>query len=137
MKPFHLAILVGNIDQAREFYAGVLSLKEKRSTKSSVHYDFFGHHLVLHESNLTHVKPNRDLVKLDSVCYPHFGIILGFDEWDALRQNLESTNVEFFIPPFKRFVGEPHEQNVMFISDPSHNIIEIKHFTRLTEDSWL
>ncbi|MCC2695325.1 VOC family protein [Nodularia sp. LEGE 04288] len=137
MKPFHLAILVSNLEKARSFYSGVLCLKEKRSTLTSIHYDFFGHHLVLHESSLYQAMAIPKQVKLDSFSYPHFGIVLSFDEWESLRQHLESENVEFFIPPCKRFVGENHEENVMFILDPSQNIIEIKHYTQLAGTDWL
>jgi uncharacterized protein len=144
MNPFHLSILVNNLEQARKFYSEILSLKEKRSTKNSVHYDFFGHHLVVNQTNLKvndltieQVNLSLSQIKLDAFPYPHFGIILKFDDWMTLKKTLESKNINFIVEPCKRFIGEKYEQNVMFISDPSLNFIEIKHYTQLTETGWL
>ena len=47
--PFHLAVPVHNMDAAREFYGGVLGLKEgRRSQDKWQDYSLFGHQLVCH-----------------------------------------------------------------------------------------
>ena len=54
LQPFHLAIPVSNLKAAKEFYGGVLSLPEGRSSSKWQDYNLFGHQLVVHEvSTLT------------------------------------------------------------------------------------
>ena len=45
---FHLAFHVTDLQQARQFYGGVLGCTEGRSTDTWVDFDFFGHQLSLH-----------------------------------------------------------------------------------------
>ena len=48
LTPFHLAIHVTDLEDARGFYGGVLGCTEGRSTETWVDFDFFGHQLSLH-----------------------------------------------------------------------------------------
>ena len=48
LTPFHLALHVRDLDEARAFYGGVLGCTEGRSTETWVDFDFFGHQLSLH-----------------------------------------------------------------------------------------
>ena len=45
MNPFHLAIQVRDIEEARRFYISILGCKEGRSADSWVDFDFYGHQL--------------------------------------------------------------------------------------------
>lgn len=125
--PFHLAFHVLNLDEAREFYSGVLGAVEGRSTKTWVDFDFFGHQLSLHLgipfSNIDTGKVGTNLVPM-----PHFGVILPIDAWHVLVQRLEDRKTDFIIAPSVRFQGEAGEQWTMFFRDPSGNPIEIKGF---------
>ena len=49
LAPFHLAIPVSNLDEAKNFYEDKLECKPGRFTKEWADYSFFGHQLVLHE----------------------------------------------------------------------------------------
>ena len=49
LSPFHLAIPVSNLDEAKNFYEDKLECKPGRFTKEWADYSFFGHQLVLHE----------------------------------------------------------------------------------------
>jgi extradiol dioxygenase family protein len=40
--PFHLAIPVHNLEEAKKFYGGILGLKEGRSSEKWQDYDFYG-----------------------------------------------------------------------------------------------
>ena len=42
---FHLAYHVRDLDEARQFYTGVLGCAEGRSTATWVDFDFFGHQI--------------------------------------------------------------------------------------------
>lgn len=127
---FHLAFNVTNLDQARRFYGGVLGCTEGRSTATWVDFDFFGHQLSLHlgepfkTANTGHV--GEHLVPM-----PHFGLVLALPDWLALAKRLESTHIDFILPPQVRFEGEPGEQWTLFFRDPCGNPIEIKGFRSL------
>ncbi|MGY8524497.1 VOC family protein [Paracidovorax citrulli] len=124
---FHLAFHVTDLDQARQFYGGVLSCKEGRSTDTWVDFDFFGHQISLHlgepfkTARTGHV--GNALVPM-----PHFGIILLLPDWRALADRLIAAGTEFVLAPQVRFEGEPGEQWTMFFTDPFGNPIEVKGF---------
>jgi len=48
LTPFHLAIQVRDIEEAKEFYGEKMGFPEGRSSTSWVDYDMFGHQLVVH-----------------------------------------------------------------------------------------
>ena len=125
--PFHLAFNVSDLDAAREFYSQALGAVEGRSTDTSVDFDFFGHQLSLHLgepfSTTATGKVGDQMVPM-----PHFGVVLGLDDWTALAGRLEERQTDFVIAPSVRFKGEPGEQWTMFFRDPSGNPIEIKGF---------
>jgi extradiol dioxygenase family protein len=51
LPPFHLAVEVRDITEARAFYGGLLTCPEGRSDASWVDFNFFGHQLVCHLSD--------------------------------------------------------------------------------------
>lgn len=125
--PFHLAINVRDLDEAREFYSGRLGAVEGRSTDSWVDFDFFGHQLSLHLGPLSVHRPTGK-VGAHMVPMPHFGVVLPLGEWRALADRLAAAGQDFVIAPSVRFAGEPGEQWTMFLLDPSGNPIEVKGF---------
>ncbi|MFZ6766047.1 VOC family protein [Undibacterium sp. Di26W] len=127
---FHMAYHVHDLEQARQFYTGVLGCREGRSTETWVDFDFFGHQISLHLGQpfaTTHTgKVGKDLVPM-----PHLGLIMAMPDWQALADRLIALKVDFVLPPSLRFAGEPGEQAIMFFVDPSGNPIEIKGFRDL------
>ena len=88
-------------------------------------YNFFGHQLVCHigESNsFTNEVDDKD------VPIPHFGILLGWDEFDNFSNTLKGNDIQFIIEPYLRFEGLPGEQKTMFFKDPFGNALEFKAF---------
>lgn len=124
---FHLAVPVVDLAAARAFYGGVLGCPEGRSAEHWVDWNLYGHQVVTHE-----VERRADVatnpVDGDDVPVPHFGIILGVEEFHVLAGRLQAAGVEFVIAPHVRFVGEPGEQWTMFFLDPSGNPLEFKAF---------
>ncbi|MEM8799437.1 MAG: VOC family protein [Pseudomonadota bacterium] len=125
--PFHLAIAVDDLDAARRFYGGVLGCSEGRSSTSWVDFNLYGHQLVCHEI------PKRETfaanpVDGDLVPIPHFGVVLAWEDWEALGKRLEVSAIEFEISPRVRFEGQSGEQATMFFRDPAGNAIEFKAF---------
>lgn len=127
LTPFHLAIHVRDLDEARAFYGGVLGCEEGRSAPTWVDFAFFGHQLSLHLGEpFANAATGRVGDKM--VPMPHFGVVLHLPDWKALAERLTAAGVAFLLPPSVRFEGEPGEQWMMFFRDPSGNPIEIKGF---------
>ncbi|MEM7242935.1 MAG: VOC family protein [Pseudomonadota bacterium] len=124
---FHLAYHVRDLDAARQFYGETLGCTEGRSTETWVDFDFFGHQISLHLGE-PFVTANTGKVGDHMVLMPHLGVVLPLEEWIALAERLDKSDLDFEIPPVIRFQGKPGEQRTMFFRDPSGNPIEIKGF---------
>lgn len=131
LPPFHLAVEVRDITEARAFYGRLLKCPEGRSDVSWVDFNFFGHQLVCHLSQTYPAKrreSSENPVDGHDVPVPHFGVVLTMHRWKALASELEDTSIEFVIKPHIRFEGQPGEQATMFLLDPSGNPLEFKAF---------
>ena len=126
LPPFHLAFPVHDLDAARAFYGGLLGCPEGRSAAHWIDFDFFGHQIVAHLGADMAPRHHHNPVDDHDVAVPHFGAVLGMDEWRRLAGQLEAANVDFVIEPTIRFAGQPGEQATMFFLDPSGNAIELK-----------
>ena len=136
LPPFHLAIRVRDLDEARKFYGDLLGCDEGRSSDQWVDFNFFGHQLVCH---LSDKYPGAMTDKVENVVdghgvpVPHFGAVLDFFYFDVLAKELQDAEVRFVIEPHVRFKGQTGEQRTMFFLDPSGNAIEIKAFKNIKE----
>jgi len=126
--PFHLAFPVTDLEKARRFYVGVLGCRVGREAERWIDFDFFGHQLSAHLAQTGMGVGAKTPVDGRDVPVPHFGLILGWEEWHRLADRLKKAGTTFLIEPYVRFKGEPGEQATMFFSDPSGNNIEIKAF---------
>lgn len=135
LSPFHLAIPVYDLPAARRFYGHVFGLREGRSDTQWVDFDFFGHQLVIHEHPRTPAQEHAHTNPVDghAVPVPHFGVVLAWDDWQALAQRLTSQGTRFVIEPYIRFKGEVGEQATMFLLDPCGNALEFKSFKDMSQ----
>jgi len=135
LTPFHVALQVRDIAEARRFYSGVLGCGEGRSAPEWVDFNLYGHQLVCHlnpslgpKGRLgSHFNP----VDGHGVPVPHCGVVLEQAQWDELAARLKRHEVEWVIEPCTRFAGAPGEQSTLFILDPSGNALEFKSFRDL------
>jgi extradiol dioxygenase family protein len=128
--PFHVAVPVYDLEEARTFYRKVLGCAEGRSDKLWTDFNLYGHQFVIHykpkpEGISEH---HTNAVDGHDVPVPHFGVVLEWDEWEKLAERLKMHGVEFVIKPYIRFKGLPGEQATMFFQDPSGNALEFKAF---------
>jgi extradiol dioxygenase family protein len=128
INPFHLAILVRDLNEARDFYSGRLGCSEGRSAETWVDFNFSGHQLVCHLASESRSASQINAVDGHGVPVPHFGIVLQMPEWRLLADRLVKAGTEFIIEPHIRFEGQPGEQATMFFLDPSGNPLEFKAF---------
>ena len=129
--PFHLAIPVHSMKEARAFYGDILGLTEGRRDQSKWQdYSFNGHQIVCHYVGESYRCPDfYNPVDGDDVPVPHFGLCLTESMFHDLASKLKAHNVKFIIEPHKRFPGQKGEQWTMFFKDPSGNNIEFKAMT--------
>ena len=132
LTPFHLAIQVRNIDEAREFYGTKLGFPEGRSSDCWVDFDMFGHQFVVHLNDAIgssgKIPQINNAVDGHAVPVPHFGVVLEFEQWQNFAETLSKVIDDFIIEPYIRFAGEPGEQGTLFFLDPSGNALEFKGF---------
>lgn len=135
LMPFHLAVPVSDLAAARYFYREIMGFAEGRSSDTWVDFDFYGHQFVIH------LKPeyfaalsdlHSNVVDGHDVPVPHFGVVLRWEDWEALAERLRGQNIKFVIEPYIRFAGQVGEQGTMFFLDPSGNALEFKAFKDLS-----
>ena len=127
LNPFHLAIPVSNLEESVSYYRDTLGLREGRSSNKWADFNFFGHQLVCHVSNIINEQITNP-VDGEEVPVPHFGVVLSIEEFEEFLLQINDKNIDFIIKPAIRFKGEIGEQRTMFFRDPSGNAIEIKAF---------
>ena len=132
LTPFHVALQVRDLEEARRFYGGVLGYAEGRSARDWVDFNLYGHQFVCHvnpglgpRGRLTaHFNP----VDGHGVPVPHCGVVLEPHEWQQLAERLRQHPVEWVVEPHTRFANSPGEQSTLFILDPTGNALEFKSF---------
>ena len=132
LTPFHIAVAVRDIDEARKFYGAGLGFTEGRSSEQWIDFNMFGHQFV------THLNPaigeNGSIASISNsvdghgVPVPHCGVVLEFAQWEQFAERARGVVSEFIIEPYIRFKGQPGEQGTLFFADPSGNALEFKAF---------
>ena len=127
-RPFHFAFHVLDLASTRRFYGAVLGCREGRSTKTWVDFDFFGNQISAHTTGPVAATAPTGQVEDIKVPMPHFGAILGWDEFQGVAERVRAAGLPFVVEPRIRYEGQPGEQATMFLLDPSGNALEFKAF---------
>jgi extradiol dioxygenase family protein len=126
--PFHFAFPIKNLEATRKFYVDLLGCTVGRRAGSWIDFNFFGNQLTVNvNKDAVYIAPFFKSVKSAFPPY-HFGVILPWKEWHELEARLVKAGADFLIEPSLVFEGEPGEQKIMFIKDPSGYSIEFKSF---------
>jgi extradiol dioxygenase family protein len=137
LTPFHVAVQVRDIDEARRFYTQVLGCSEGRSAADWVDFDLYGHQFVCHLNPQLgrhgRISSHFNPVDGHGVPVPHCGVLLGREDWTLLAARLRAHELEWVIEPCIRFQGAPGEQATLFILDPSGNALEFKSFSDIRQ----
>ena len=134
--PFHLSMCVNDLESTRHFYTNILGIEERRASKTSAHFDFYGCQITFHEVPGYSAKNVQREVDAEDVPVPHFGAALTFEEFERVKERVMAHGVKLIKKPRLRFIGKGHEKHVMFLEDPSGNGIEIKSFTKAPVGDW-
>ena len=120
---FHLAFPIHDMDAALQFYVDGLGCTVGRRSKHAMTLGLAGHQLVGHV--VTEQPPVQQGI------YPrHFGLaFLALEDWQALADRAKAKNLSFYQQPRVRFPGTRIEHRTFFLADPSHNLLEFKHYT--------
>lgn len=125
--PFHLAFPVHDLDAARAFYVDLLGCGVGRTSDTWIDFDFWGHQVVAHLAP-DNAPVARNDVDGKQVPSRHFGVVVPWQEWEALGDTFKAAGCTFLVDPYVRFAGEVGEQGTLFIEDPSGNALEFKTF---------
>jgi len=128
MTAFHFAFFVADLASTRRFYGDVLGCREGRSTDTWVDFDCFGHQISAHTTGKVFPTVDAGVVEGIKVPMPHFGALLGWDEFARVAERIREASIPFIIEPRVRYPGQPGEQMTMFLRDPSGNAVEFKSF---------
>ena len=132
LTPFHIAVAVRDIPEARAFYGDGLGFAEGRSSEQWIDFDMFGHQFVTHLNPA--IGPHGSIPSIANpvdghgVPVPHCGVVMEFDAWEVFAERVKTVVDDFIIEPYIRFAGQPGEQGTMFFADPSGNALEFKAF---------
>jgi hypothetical protein len=120
---FHLAFPTHDVAAAKRFYVDGLGCTLGRESSHAVMFGLAGHQLVAHLT--TEPPPSQQGI------YPrHFGLVLpSQEEWQALVDRAKAKGLTFYQQPRVRFPGTRIEHRTFFLKDPSHNLLEFKHYT--------
>ena len=105
---FHLAIPVGDITTALDFYCKVLGCEKGNSEfkypDAWVDINFCGNELTLHSSEeFEKPEAKRHNVDMGNVTVPHFGVHISAEDFKQLKQRIADNNIEYIDPPYIRF----------------------------------
>jgi extradiol dioxygenase family protein len=125
---FHLAFPVTDLPATERFFVDLFGCRIGRTDERWIDFDFYGHQLTAHLVEVSAHPASTNPVDGDAIPASHFGLILPWAEWHALRDHLQERGAVFLLEPKIRFAGEVGEQATMFLRDPSGNAIELKSF---------
>ncbi|UII22530.1 VOC family protein [Fulvivirga ligni] len=126
--PFHLAFPVSDLEETRKFYTEILGCSTGRSSDHWIDFNMYGHQVVAHLKPEEAGSATTNEVDGDNVPVKHFGVILPWEDWEKLADQLKAAGIKFIIEPHIRFKGQVGEQATMFFLDPSGNALEFKSF---------
>ncbi|MFZ9050782.1 MAG: VOC family protein [Steroidobacteraceae bacterium] len=132
LTPFHVAVQVRDLEEARHFYGSKLGFAEGRSSEEWIDFNMFGHQFVVHLNPALgpegRVAAISNAVDGHGVPVPHCGVVLEMRVWEQFAEQARAAVGQFVIEPYIRFKGQVGEQATMFFLDPSGNALEFKAF---------
>jgi extradiol dioxygenase family protein len=122
---FHLSIPAIDLEATVRWYVDGLGCRPGRRSPDAAILDLGGHQLVAQRlAQGSFPESQRGI-------YPrHFGLV--FEEWNtwrSLHERVSAAGIAFAVAPKCRFPGEVLEHHTFFLTDPSDNWLEFKHYS--------
>ncbi len=125
--PFHLAFPVKELETTRSFYTEIIGCVVGREAERWIDFNFYGHQISAHLVETIEKIPANP-VDGETIPARHFGLVLEWNAWNEMVEQLNKKEVDYLIKPTIRFEGEVGEQATFFLTDPSGNALEFKSF---------
>ena len=123
---FHLSFPVHDLEEAKRFYVDGLGCTLGRQSSHAVLLEFKGHQIV---AQLT----TEPLPRQKGIYPRHFGLIFtNEEEWQEVVERARTHGLKFYQHPRRRFPKTRLEHQTFFLEDPSHNLLEFKHYAHDT-----
>ena len=123
---FHLAFPVHDLEEAKRFYVDGLGCTLGRRSSHAMLLKFKDHQIV---AQLT----TKPLPRQKGIYPRHFGLVFTDEkEWKEVVDRAKAHGLKFYQQPRRRFPGTRLEHQTFFLEDPSHNLLEFKHYTHDT-----
>lgn len=123
---FHLAFPVHDLEEAKRFYVDGLGCTLGRRSEHAMVMELNRHQIV---AQLT----TEPLTRQKGIYPRHFGLVFTDEkEWQAVAERARTHGLKFYQQPRRRFPGTRLEHQTFFLEDPSHNLLEFKHYTHET-----
>jgi len=119
---FHLAFPALDMNDTKRFYVEGLGCRLGRETELAITFNLGGHQIIAHKVMV--------LPPIQQGIYPrHFGLILSSEsEWQEWHDRAQQKGLKFYQASRKRFPESRLEHTTFFLEDPSHNLLEFKHY---------
>jgi extradiol dioxygenase family protein len=135
--PFHAFFYVNDLQKSVHFYSQVLGCPLKFSNETSFTIDFFGHGLSFErpaqgfELGQLLTCSASDVNERQYVPSMHWGINL-YDRniLEEILNRLKANSVEYVVKPTLYNEGQPNEQFLFFIKDPTGYVLEFRYMAR-------
>ena len=119
----HVAIPCVDLEAGEAFYVGALGATLFRSYPDRRTYGLANLQIV------THLSPPQAILWEPDVYPRHFGLTLAhLADFDAMVQRCLDQRVPVILPRQVRFSGQREEHLTCIVRDPSHNLVEFKHY---------
>ncbi len=119
---FHLAFPVTDLETTKKFYVEGLGCTLGRQSDSAMILGLAGNQIVAHLV--------KESVEQKGIYPRHFGLVFTSEkDWQALVERAKAKGLKFYQEPRHRYPGQRTEHRTFFLEDPSHNLLEFKHYT--------
>jgi uncharacterized protein len=119
---FHLAFPMTDLEATRKFYVEGLGCTLGRKSDSAMILGLAGHQIVAHFV--------KEAVEQKGIYPRHFGLVFTNEkDWQSLVDRAKAKGLKFYQEPRHRYPGQRTEHRTFFLEDPSHNLLEFKHYT--------
>lgn len=129
---FHLALPCVNINKTRTFYVDILGAIIGRSAVKWADVNLYNNQITFTECGPFKFECKSYNFNGDILPSFHFGIILGQEEWNSVKEQLKSKKHKI-ASEVKFLESKVGEHKSFFVKDPNDYTVEFKCFTNSKE----